>query len=211
MTDNKNLHGLYIITDPLLCGDTIIKKVEQAIQGGAQVIQYRNKTADAKTQTSEASALKKLCHQYQRCFLINDNIELALQVNADGVHLGQTDSALSDARKQLGNKKIIGITCHSDISAAIKAEQQSADYVAFGRFFPSQTKPSAPPANLDILQQAQSQLNIPVVAIGGINTENANTLIDAGANMIAVIHAIFSAHDIKKTAQSLAEKFTTTV
>ena len=211
MTYKQNLHGLYIITEPTLCGDAIVSKVEQAILGGAQVIQYRNKAASNEIQRSEALALRALCQQYQRCFLINDNIELALEVNADGVHLGQSDSSLAEARKQLGDTKIIGITCHSDIKSAIQAEKNSANYVAFGRFYPSQTKPSAPPATIEILQQAQSELNIPIVAIGGVTSNNASTLIHAGANMIAVIHAIFSAQDIKQTAQCLSDKFTTTV
>ena len=207
----QNLHGLYIITDAKLCANAIVNKVEQAILGGAQVIQYRNKTATKEIQRTEALVLQSLCKKYQRCFLINDNIELAMEVNADGVHLGQTDSSLTDARKQLGDNKIIGITCHSDITSATAAEKNSADYVAFGRFYPSQTKPTAPPATLEVLQQAQSELNIPIVAIGGINNDNASALIQAGANMIAVIHAIFSAQDIKQTAQLLSDKFTTTV
>lgn len=202
-----NLHGLYVITDPALCGDTIVNKVEQAILGGANIIQYRNKSADKNLQVAEATALQKLCKQYQRTFLINDDISLAIDVNADGVHLGQTDSDITTARKQLGTKKIIGITCHNDLNAAKIAEQQTANYVAFGRFYPSKTKPEAPPANTDILKQAQSQLHIPIVAIGGISVENASSLINTGADMLAVIHAVFSQQDIKQAATKLADFF----
>jgi len=203
----NKLHGLYVITDPLLCSDKLVEKVEQAILGGAQIIQYRNKLADAQTQYTEAAALQSLCQQHQRTFLINDNVSLALQVNADGVHLGQTDGDITAARKNLGEDKIIGVTCHSDIHAAKMAQQQSANYVAFGRFYPSKTKPTAPPAKIEVLQQAQQQLEIPVVAIGGISVENASNLINAGADMLAVIHAVFAQENIKQAATDLAQYY----
>ena len=203
----NKLHGLYVITDPLLCSDKLVEKVEQAILGGAQIIQYRNKLADAQTQYTEAAALQSLCQQHQRTFLINDNVSLALQVNADGVHLGQTDGDITAARKNLGEDKIIGVTCHSDIHAAKMAQQQSANYVAFGRFYPSKTKPTAPPAKIEVLQQAQQQLEIPVVAIGGISVENASNLINAGADMLAVIHAVFAQENIKQAAADLAQNY----
>jgi len=204
---NKNkLQGLYVITDPALCGANIINKVEQAISGGAQIIQYRNKTA-RQQQLDEAKALQSLCQKYHRIFIINDDIALAKAVNADGVHLGQTDEAIHTAREQLGNEKIIGVTCHSDLNAAKEAQSQGADYIAFGRFYPSQTKPSAPPAKIDILHQAQSRLQRPIVAIGGITIENAATLITAGADMLAVIHAVFGQENIKQSAQNLSQLF----
>lgn len=203
----SNLHGLYVITDPVLCGDAIVNKVEQAILGGAQIIQYRNKSVGKQAQITEASALQTLCQQHKRIFLINDDVLLAIRVNADGVHLGQTDGDITNARKQLGNKKIIGVTCHSDINSAQKAQQQSANYVAFGRFYPSQTKPTAPAANNKILEQAKSLLDIPIVAIGGINAENASELINAGADMLAVIHAVFSQQNIKQAAAKFESLF----
>lgn len=198
-----NLHGLYVITDPKLCGENIIQKVNDAILGGAQVIQYRNKITDKQHQRTEAAALQSLCKQHDRLFIINDDIALAIETNADGVHLGQTDSNIIKARKQLGTEKIIGITCHSDLSLAINAQTQTADYVAFGRFYPSKTKPTAPPADIEILQQAKSQLQIPIVAIGGIRVENAPALINAGADMLAVIDAVFS----KENTQLAASEF----
>ncbi len=204
---NKNLHGLYVITDSTLCSTDIVKKVEAAIAGGAQIIQYRNKNASSQQQLNEAQALRSLCQQQQRTFIINDNVSLAMAVNADGVHLGQNDTNIATAREQLGANKIIGVTCHSDMAMAKIAQQQGANYVAFGRFYPSQTKPDAPPAELDILCQAQSQLQLPIVAIGGITIENANTLIKAGADMLAVIHAVFAQNDIKAAAQKLSQLF----
>jgi len=205
---NKNkLQGLYVITDPVLCGTRIIESVEQAIAGGAQIIQYRNKTANKQQQLNEAQALQSLCQKYQRVFIINDDIELAQTVNADGVHLGQTDSSIRLAREQLGIKKIVGITCHSNLEAAKKAQQQGADYVAFGRFYPSHTKPTAPPAEIDILYQAKAELQLPVVAIGGVTIENAPTLINAGADMLAVIHAVFAQDNIKQSTQNFSQLF----
>jgi len=203
----NKLHGLYVITDPILCSDKLVEKVEQAILGGAQIIQYRNKLVDAQTQYAEAAALQSLCQQYERTFLINDNVSLALKVNADGVHLGQTDGDITAARKKLGKDKIIGVTCHSDIHTAKMAQQQSANYVAFGRFYPSKTKPAAPPANIEVLQQAKQQLEIPIVAIGGISVENASNLINAGADMLAVIHAVFAQKNIKQAATDLAQYY----
>lgn len=200
----QNLHGLYVITDPILCGNTLDDKVEQAILGGAQIIQYRNKTASSEIQQSEAATLQALCSKHDRIFLINDNVALAIKVGADGVHLGQSDGDIHAARAALGDKKIIGITCHSDMNAAIKAQTQTANYVAFGRFFTSQTKPSAPPASIDILSTAKAQLKIPIVAIGGVSVENAASLVSAGADMLAVIHSVFSKNDIKQAAKELA-------
>ena len=203
-----NLHGLYVITDPILCSNDLIRNVEQAILGGAQVIQYRNKNKSISKaqQHAEAAALQSLCSKHGRIFIINDDITLALEINADGVHLGQTDSDIISARKRLGDK-IIGITCHSDLNAAISAQQQTADYVAFGRFYPSKTKPDAPPADIEILQQAKSQLHIPIVAIGGISVENARTLINAGADMLAVIHAVFARDNIQQAAAEFKKLF----
>ncbi len=205
--NKSKLQGLYVITDPALCGTNIINKVEQAISGGAQIVQYRNKAAGQQQQLDEAKALQTLCQKYHRIFIINDDIALAKAVNADGIHLGRTDKAIHTAREQLGNEKIIGVTCHSDLNAAKEAQSQGADYIAFGRFYPSHTKPSAPPAKIDILQQAQSQLQRPIVAIGGITIENAATLITAGADMLAVIHAIFGQENIKQSAQNLSQLF----
>ena len=201
------LHGLYVITDRSLLGETLIEKTKQAILGGTRIVQYRDKTQDHSRRQAEALALAELCQQYQVTFLINDDIELAQYCQADGVHLGQQDTDLLKARQQLGANKIIGITCHSDLNAAIYAEKNGADYVAFGRFFPSQTKPEAPAANIDILKQAKTTLTIPIVAIGGISADNAAPLIQAGADMLAVIHGIFGSTNSQLAAQQFAPLF----
>ncbi|MCW9024977.1 MAG: thiamine phosphate synthase [Gammaproteobacteria bacterium] len=202
-----NLKGLYVITDHALLGDALLEKAEQAITGGARILQYRDKTDDQQRRKTEAWALAQLCQQHDVTFLINDDVALAQSCQADGVHLGQQDTAVDMARQQLGKNKIIGVTCHADLQAAITAENKGADYVAFGRFFPSQTKPLAPPAEVNILTQARAQLHIPIVAIGGITIENGAQLIEAGADMLAVIHDIFVVTDSQLAAQQLAQLF----
>lgn len=204
------LKGLYCITDPELTQQsslTIIQMVEQAIEGGARIIQYRDKQASSGEQLKFAGQLCEICKQHKALFLINDDPQLAREVDAHGVHLGQTDRTLTEARQLLGNDKIIGITCHADIDLALKAEQQGADYVAFGRFYPSKTKPEASPASVDWLTEIHTQLNIPVAAIGGITPDNAYSILEAGADMLAVIHAVFGQEDIRQAASAFSSLF----
>ena len=190
------LKGLYAITDSKLMGSDLISKTEQAILGGINILQYRNKTAPLEQQEQEALKLAQLCKKNNVLFLINDNVELALKVNADGVHLGQQDTPLQKAREQLGKDKIIGVTCHEKIELAVEAQKKGADYVAFGRFFNSQTKPSAPAAELSLLSESKKSISIPIVAIGGITQETAALLLEEGVDMLAVIHGIFAQDDI---------------
>jgi len=201
------LHGLYVITDRALMGADLLVQAEQAIAGGARLLQYRDKDSNPARQEQQAGALAQLCKQHGVIFIINDNPELAVNVCADGVHLGQSDADITSARQMLGTDKIIGITCHASLKAALTAEKAGADYVAFGRFFPSQTKPDAPPAEIDILQQARRKLSVPIVAIGGITPDNGGALIAAGADMLAVIHGIFGATEIEQAARRYAELF----
>ncbi len=204
---NRTLRGLYVITDRNLMGDDLLALAEQAIAGGAHLLQYRDKSTDTCRREREALALAQLCEQHKVRFIINDDPALALKVGADGVHLGQSDGNIASIRQTLGRDKIIGVTCHASLEKALAAEQAGADYVAFGRFFPSQTKPDAPAAEINILRQARHQLTIPVVAIGGINAENGSALVAAGADMLAVIHGIFGATDIRQAAATLAYMF----
>ncbi|VAX12699.1 Thiamin-phosphate pyrophosphorylase [hydrothermal vent metagenome] len=204
---SRPLRGLYVITDRRLMGDDLLSKAEQAIAGGARLLQYRDKSSDSTRREREAIALAQRCKQHGVCFIINDDPALALKTDADGVHLGQNDGDITTIRQSLGRDKIIGVTCHSSLKKALAAEQAGADYVAFGRFFPSQTKPDAPSAEIDILLQGKRQLSIPVVAIGGITHKNGAELIAAGADMLAVIHDIFGATDIRRAATALARLF----
>lgn len=203
-----SIAGLYAITDPALTpGDTLRDAVRAALAGGAAMVQYRNKHADAATQRHEAQQLNRLCRDAGAIFLVNDSCELALAVGAHGVHLGQHDGAIAAARKQLGAAAIIGQTCHDSLPHALAAQQAGANYVAFGRFFPSHTKPDAPPAALSLLPQARAVLDIPIVAIGGITLQNAPLLIEAGAQAVAVIHHLFSAPDIRAQARAFQQLF----
>lgn len=199
------LKGLYAITDPKLMGDDLVIKAEQAILGGIQILQYRNKTASKEQQEQEALVLSKLCNKHNVVFIINDNAELAKKVNADGVHLGQKDGSLQQARKLLGDNKIIGVTCHNQIELAQAAQKQGADYVAFGRFFTSLTKPSSPQADIALLNKVKNSISIPVVAIGGITLETAPILLKEGIDMLAVIHGIFGQNDIFKITQQFVK------
>lgn len=204
------LKGLYAITDHALCLERAIpveQLVEQAIIGGAKIIQYRNKQSPGIERLQEARQLVKLCRKHNAILLINDDVELALEVDADGVHLGQTDTSLAEARRRLGKQKIIGITCHNDLKLAKEAQRDGADYVAFGRFFPSRSKPSAPPASIDVLVEARRELDIPICAIGGITLDNAPLLVEQGADMLAVVNELFAAPDVTHAAREFTKLF----
>lgn len=205
----NTLKGLYAITDSTLMpdDDTLLCQVEDAILGGAQIIQYRDKSNDKGKRLRQANALKSLCEHHQRYFIINDDIELAFSCGASGVHLGQSDGSLSDTKSRLSANAIIGVTCHDSLSLAQKAEKQGASYVAFGAFFRSQTKPHAIPAPLTLLQEARQQLLSPIVAIGGITVDNAHQVIAAGADMVAVVHSLFTAPSVTQQAQAFADVF----
>ncbi|MCP3851148.1 MAG: thiamine phosphate synthase [Gammaproteobacteria bacterium] len=188
------IQGLYAITAPeLISSERLVFSVEQAILGGTQILQYRNKQASESEKLHQASQISQLCRQHQVCFIINDDPQLAKAVNADGVHVGKEDGKIADARSLLGDQAIIGVSCYNRLDNAESAIAQGADYVAFGRFFPSKTKPNALQADLKLLEQAHQQLNVPIVAIGGIKRDNAQELIKRGADSIAVINELF--HD----------------
>lgn len=181
--------GLYAITDSIYrSGTCLVTAVAQAIEGGARVIQYREK--QNKPDLRLTQELLNLCRSRRIPFIINDNIELASLIGADGVHLGRRDQTLTEARSALGDQSIVGLSCYDSIARATQAEQNGADYIAFGCFFPSPTKPNAQAVEIDILKQ--TSLKIPVVAIGGITPQNGNDLLEAGADLLAVISGIFA-------------------
>lgn len=204
----ERLKGLYVITDPKLTPSAaLIDSVTAALQGGARVVQYRDKSCDTEKRLREARALKALCDQYQATFIVNDDVSLAQASDAHGVHLGLDDTAISAARQQLGPSKIIGGTCHGDVGNAYRAQDDGADYVAFGRFFPSPTKPDAPPANLGDIAPRLQTLDIPAVAIGGITLANAPQLRAAGFAMLAVIADVFDHPDIQAQCARYTQLF----
>lgn len=183
--------GLYAITDRRLTPPaTLTASVEAAIRGGTVMVQYREKSAPMAERLAQARNLQSVCAAASVPLLINDDIALARRVGAAGVHLGQNDGSATEARHLLGDEAIIGITCHADIALAETAMAAGADYLAFGRFFPSSTKPEATAASTDILTTAK-RLGRPVTAIGGVTTENAEGLIRAGADLLAVAGGLF--------------------
>lgn len=206
----KPLRGLYAITDSqLLAGGRLLPYVEAALAGGARLLQYRDKSEDAGRRLREAEALRELCLRHGAQLIINDDLELATKLGV-GVHLGQEDGSLAAARALLGRAPIVGATCHASLALAEQARQEGASYIAFGRFFNSQTKPGAPAASPELLEQARTQFRLPIVAIGGVTLDNAPQLIASGASMVAVIHALFaadSAAEVERRARAFTALF----
>lgn len=194
---------LYAITDSqLLSGPRLTDGVTSALEGGCRLVQYRDKSTNADQRFAEASALLDICNRYDAQLIINDDVELTLSVGAHGVHLGQGDMDPITARQILGKSSVIGVTCHDSLSLAKKAVHDGATYVAFGRFFPSHTKPLASSAPLSLLAEARQELgNTFIVAIGGITLDNAATVLAAGADIVAVSHNLFAAENITARAK----------
>lgn len=202
------LRGLYVLTDAgLLPGAKLLSGVEAAIRGGAKLVQYRDKSSDHARREREARALLELCRKHEVPLIINDDVALARRIAADGVHLGRDDGPLEQARVQLGPHAVIGVSCYDSLQRAANAAHAGADYVAFGSFFASPSKPDAVPAPVSLLETARRQLSIPVCAIGGITPANAATLLGAGADMLAVINSVFAADDIEYAARELSGLF----
>ena len=203
------IKGLYAVTPDLADTTLLLRKVGAALAGGARLLQYRNKTAHTALRLERASALSTLCQRYAAALIINDHVSLAPATGAAGVHVGREDAAAAKARAELGPGKIIGVSCYDDMARATAAVGEGADYIAFGSFFASPTKPGATRAPLALLAQARQQFKVPVIAIGGIDLENAATVISAGADAVAVISALFDARDITATAREFCNLFTT--
>ncbi|AGN80685.1 TPA: thiamine phosphate synthase [Pseudomonas putida] len=203
------LRGLYAITDSQLLAGRFLSHVEAALEGGVCLLQYRDKSDDAARRLREAEGLMKLCERYGTQLLINDDAELAARLGV-GVHLGQTDGPLTPARALLGRRAIIGSTCHASLELAAQAASEGASYVAFGRFFNSVTKPGAPAANVELLEQARAQVKLPIAVIGGITLDNAAPLVAHGADLLAVIHGLFgadSAQEVTRRARAFNALF----
>lgn len=198
------LSGLYAITTP---SQYLPKQVEAAIAGGARVIQYRDKSSHQSLRLEQAQQLSLICSAVDIPLIINDDIKLAARVSAAGVHLGRDDIALKNARRYLGDEAIIGVSCYNEFELALQAQYLGADYIAFGSFFASPTKPLAVRADKLLLQRAKQELEIPVVAIGGITTDNGKILIEAGADMLAVVTALFAQADVEQASRSFVQLF----
>jgi thiamine-phosphate pyrophosphorylase len=198
------IHGLYAITPDELNTVELLRQVRLALQGGARILQYRNKLADAALRLTQAAELRGLTREFAATFIVNDDAKLAALVDADGVHLGGEDGSIDTARALLGEAKLIGVSCYNRFELAEQAARDGADYVAFGAFFSSTVKPDAPVASLELLRQARSNLTLPIVAIGGITLQNGSQLFAAGANALAAISAIFYAPDIEQAARQFS-------
>ncbi len=199
--------GLYAITpDDRPDADTLLEDVRAALAGGARTVQYRAKQPSA-LQRETALRLRGLCLKYSACFIVNDDPMLALDVAADGVHLGRRDASVSHARKLLGDNAIVGVSCYDELERVRRAEASGASYVALGAFYPSLTKPDAARAPLELLARATSQTKLPVVAIGGITPDNGAPLVAAGAHALAAIHGLFGGDAVEAAARAYAALF----
>lgn len=197
---------LYAVTDrSWLHGRTLKEQVKEALDGGVTFLQLREKHIDSGLFLQEAQELKDLCKQYQVPFVINDDVELALKVDADGVHVGQSDMKAGDVRKKLGKDKIIGVSAQT-VEQAVMAEKHGADYLGVGAVFPTSSKDDAQEVDYETLKAICQAVQIPVIAIGGINAQNVERLKGSGIYGVAVISAIFAQEDIKEAAKELKNR-----
>jgi len=203
----NRIRGLYAIADTGTVDDSeLFEKVRMVLAGGCRVLQYRDKSGNEEKRLWQAGELRKMCRRADAVFIINDDAELAMQVNADGVHCGREDATVSETRDSYP-KLMIGASCYNSLSRAVQAANAGADYIAFGSFFLSGTKPQAISADLAVLQQAKQRLEQPLVAIGGIVAENAEILISSGASAVAVISGVFLTPDPLLSSRKITALF----
>jgi thiamine-phosphate pyrophosphorylase len=207
LVSHAGFRGLYAVTPDEPDLGLLTRKVRKALAGGARILQYRNKSANAAQRREQGAALLALCREARVPLVINDDLELARAIRADGLHLGRSDVSIAAARAQLGKDRLLGASCYDSLELALAAREAGADYVAFGSAFPSATKPGARRAPLSLYREARARLDSPIVAIGGITTENAHAVIEAGADAVAVISALFDAPDIEAAARSFGRLF----
>jgi len=207
VASHAGFRGLYAVTPDEPDTRSLTRKVSRALAGGACIVQYRNKSASAELRREQGAALLALCREAHIPLVINDDLDLARGIGADGLHVGREDISIATARAQLGKDRLLGVSCYDRLDLALAAREAGADYVAFGSAFPSATKPGAARAPLSLYREAKERLGSPVVAIGGITTENARSVIEAGADAVAVISALFDAPDIEAAARSFSRLF----
>ncbi|MFN2381221.1 MAG: thiamine phosphate synthase [Guyparkeria sp.] len=207
--NRDDLSGLYVITDTTRFErEALVEAVSEAIRGGARIVQYRDKSDDTERRRSEAAALAELCRHHGRVFIVNDDVALAIEVGADGVHLGREDASLTETRERfeaVGLDAIIGVSCYAERPRAEAAAAAGADYLAFGAMFPSPTKPHAPAAPAEVLGWSRERLGLPVCAIGGITSANLADLTPYRPDMVAVVSEVFAAADIRAAAATMAQ------
>ena len=207
MRDSFIIKGLYAITPDSADLNTLIQKTQLAIEGGAFMVQYRSKIRNRDVKMQQCAAILRLCREYDVPCIVNDDVEICRVLKADGVHLGENDDNIAEVRHILGEDAIIGSSCYDQLNRAKQAQKEGASYVAFGAVFPTPTKPNAPRATLELLREAKSEIQIPIVAIGGITMNNAHDVIETGVDAIAVITSLYESNSIKETAETFSQMF----
>ena len=205
------ISGLYAITPDLENTNDLLNKAQQALEGGVQLMQYRNKLANEILRKEQAKLLLQLCREYETPLIINDHLDLASEIDADGLHTGQNDVSITKARNQLGQNRIVGASCYNNLDLAIQAEKNGADYVAFGAFFSSSTKSDTVSVSMNLVNQAKQKISVPIVGIGGIKLTNARMVIQSGCVAIAVCYDLFHTENIKATAVKYSQLFAETI
>lgn len=201
------MKGLYLVTPDWDDTDKLVAATEQAIAGGASLLQYRHKTASAELRTEQAAALLNLCRRLKVPLIINDHLDLCERIDADGVHVGGADASVAEVRTKLGKAKIVGASCYGDLQLARDAAAAGASYVAFGGFYPSRVKKYEVTTSPDIITRALSNIDLPLCVIGGMTPQNARPLIELGANAVAAISSVYAATDHRSAAAEFASMF----
>ena len=211
MRDSFIIKGLYAITPDSADLNALIQKTKSAIEGGAFMVQYRSKIQDHEVKMQQCAAILRLCREYEIPCIVNDDVDMCRILEADGVHLGEKDDNIAEVRHMLGEDAIIGSSCYDQLDRAKTAQKEGASYVAFGAMFATSTKPNAPRATLALLKEAKREIQIPIVAIGGITVNNAHDVIKTGIDAISVINSLYEAKSIKETAETFAKMFHETI
>ncbi len=203
----RRLSGIYAITDELLTPpESIVSQVERALKAGAKIIQFRDKTRPDSLVEVTCMELQRLCIEHDALFIIDDRAELVASIGADGLHIGKDDIPLDQARAIVGQNAVIGVSCYGSLHKAAKAQQEGADYVAFGSFFPSPTKPGSNVVDKALIERAKSQLQIPVCVIGGINADNIDQLTPYGPDMYSMVSGVFGDDAIEENMKKIQSK-----
>lgn len=195
---------LYLVTDYVIDFNELLEKVEMALIGGVDIVQYRSKGASTRVMCDEALKIKHLCNKYNALFIINDRVDVAQVVDADGVHVGQDDMKADLVRKILGDDKIIGVSARS-LAEALQAMEDGADYIGVGALFTTQTKMDAKSVSIDTLKGIRKAIDIPIYGIGGISLDNITEKVKENIDGVAVVSAILNAEDIQATSRKFKE------
>ncbi|WP_343587351.1 thiamine phosphate synthase [Herbaspirillum sp.] len=204
---SKHLRGLYIVTPDWDDTAQLLAATELALQNGTALVQYRHKTASPQRRREQAEALLALCRQYKVPLVINDHVDLCMEIDADGIHVGGTDSSIAEVRRAVGPDKIVGASCYGTLELAHAAYKDGASYVAFGGFYPSRVKKYDFRTAPEIIAQSKREIPLPVVVIGGITLENAPPLVAQGADMVAVISSVYLVPQGERKTRQLADLY----